>query len=311
MSSSRPMNELLAKKAREELNEDPNTIEESVQLLKEWTNKLPHIRVRTDSRFLLIFLRANKFSVESAKKKIEGYYTMRSAVPELFKNRNVDDPKMQEIFKLGVGLIFPKTNGVDGPRISLIRAGSYDPNKYNIKDVIKAGTFAGDIQLLEDDNITIAGQIEIMDLANVTLGHMLQMDAVFFKKLAAVGETGTPIRHKGLHFINTPPGFDTFFNLFKSFLGDKSKTRLFSHGHNIESLYNYVSKSLLPAEYGGGNSSIPEMIDYWYNKILSYRDYFKEEEEYGIVERYRKDIQKQTEDSLFGVDGTFRKLCID
>lgn len=95
------MNELLAKKAREELNEDPNTIEESVQLLREWTNKLPHIRVRTDSRFLLIFLRANKFSVESAKKKIEGYYTMRSAVPELFKNRNVDDPKMQEIFKLG------------------------------------------------------------------------------------------------------------------------------------------------------------------------------------------------------------------
>lgn len=171
-----------------------------------------------------------------------------------------------------------------------------------------------------------------MDLSNVTLGHMLQMDAVFFKKLAAVGETGTPIRHKGLHFINTPPGFDTFFNLFKSFLGDKSKTRvrsnielimsiihapklfpfqLFSHGHNIESLYNYVPKNLLPAEYGGDNSSIPEMIDYWYNKILSYRDYFKEEEEYGIVERYRKDIQKQTEDSLFGVDGTFRKLCID
>jgi hypothetical protein len=44
--------------------------------------------------------------------------------------------------------------------------------------------------------------------------------------------------------------------------------------------------------------------------MLSYRDYFIEDEQYGVDEKKRIG-RPQNPESLFGIDGTFRQLNFD
>lgn len=96
-----PLPPLLAKIAKEELNEDENRLQDDIEALRSWMIKQPHLRGRTESSFLVAFLRGSKFSLEKAKKKIDFYYTMRDLVPEIFRNRSAVDPRTHEILQLG------------------------------------------------------------------------------------------------------------------------------------------------------------------------------------------------------------------
>lgn len=66
----------------------------------------------------------------------------------------------------------------------------------------------------------------------------------------------------------------------------------------------------MPTEYEGEAGSIQSLTDEWEKKILSYRDYFLDEVNYGVDEKKR--IGRPTNpESLFGIDGTFRQLTFD
>lgn len=53
-----------------------------------------------DDYRLLTFLRGCKFSLEKCKKKLDMYFTMRTAIPEFFTNRDVTLPELKEITKI-------------------------------------------------------------------------------------------------------------------------------------------------------------------------------------------------------------------
>lgn len=97
----RPLDPSLEKVAREELNEDPAKMEECVASLRDWIEKSPHLRARTDDQFLVTFLRATKYSLEKAKHKIDMFYTLRTHIPELMLDRDPYDEKLHGIIKLG------------------------------------------------------------------------------------------------------------------------------------------------------------------------------------------------------------------
>lgn len=66
----------------------------------------------------------------------------------------------------------------------------------------------------------------------------------------------------------------------------------------------------MPTEYEGENGSIQSLTDEWEKKLLSYREYFLDEVNYGVDEKKRIGRPKNP-DSLFGIDGTFRQLTFD
>lgn len=58
------------------------------------------------------------------------------------------------------------------------------------------------------------------------MAHFLQFNLTFVKKMTMLGQEGTPLRQKGVHYINTPSGFELVFNMFKGFMSEKNQSRV-------------------------------------------------------------------------------------
>lgn len=67
----------------------------------------------------------------------------------------------------------------------------------------------------------------------------------------------------------------------------------------------------MPTEYGGDAGSLESIIENWEKRIVSYRDYYKEEEKYGVDEKRRPPASASTASDHFGTSGSFRQLDID
>lgn len=93
MAAIRPLSAELQKIAIGELNEVPQRVSEDIAALREWIEKQPHLRARTDDQFLVSFLRGCKYSLEKAKSKIDYFYTIRTMLPDIFANNTMSDAK--------------------------------------------------------------------------------------------------------------------------------------------------------------------------------------------------------------------------
>lgn len=101
MTSLRPLTPALTLIAENELNESKDRLPEDLRALKDWIGKQPHLKARTDDQFLVAFLRGCKYSLEKAKTKLDSFYTMRGAIPELYNNRTLDNLKTLDILRTG------------------------------------------------------------------------------------------------------------------------------------------------------------------------------------------------------------------
>lgn len=73
---------------------------------------------------------------------------------------------------------------------------------------------------------------------------------------------------------------------------------------------SFIPKSILPKDYGGESESVRSLTEHWKKKVESYRDWFREDEQYYSIESKRPGKPK-TPDAIFGVEGSFRKLDVD
>lgn len=79
---------------------------------------------------------------------------------------------------------------------------------------------------------------------------------------------------------------------------------------NISSLYERIPLKYFPKEYGGENGSVQQAVEDYHKVWDEYRDYFKQNAEFGTDESLRpgKPIDF---DGLFGMCGSFRKIEVD
>lgn len=83
--------------------------------------------------------------------------------------------------------------------------------------------------------------------------------------------------------------------------------KIFIHGINTNSIYEYFPKRIFPKDYSGFGESMDTIINNWKTKLIVNRGYLLKEEQFGY------NIIKKSEiinDDL-EVHGTFRKLQID
>jgi hypothetical protein len=227
MVNIRPLNESLQKKAIKELSEDPDRIEKDFETFREWIKKSQHIKSRDhDDQLLVNFLRACKFSLEKTKQKYDLFFTLKTHVPELMKNRDPTSEKVLSAMRQGYRIPLPNVESPDGPKYFLFRIGCHDPSKFWIPDIIKTTMMIIELMLRDDDNFAVAGCVYIFDLNGVSLSHLLQLDPVFFKKCFMLMQDALPIRQKALHFFNMDSMSIKFLNFFITFLNEKLKKRV-------------------------------------------------------------------------------------
>jgi hypothetical protein len=101
MSGIRPLSEAYAKIAKDELNESPERIQSSLEVIKLWLKQSPHIKARMENQFLVSFFRCCKYSLEKAKEKLDMYYTIRTKIYKNIGSRDPLDEKTLSFLRTG------------------------------------------------------------------------------------------------------------------------------------------------------------------------------------------------------------------
>ncbi|CAH1118250.1 unnamed protein product [Phaedon cochleariae] len=292
---------------RKELNEDVNTRESDLQHIKEWLLKQPHLPDTWDESRLMTFLRGCKFSLEKCKRKLDMYFTMRTAVPEMFSNRDITNPELKLVVDVGQ---IPPLPGLtpEGRRVIVLRGKTPEVENYNIADICKAVLMIGDVRL-EAEQTGVAGDVYILDASVATANHFGKINPTLIKKFLVIVQEAYPVKLKEVHVVNVSPLVDTIISWVKPFLKEKIRNRIHVHP-NIESLYEFIPKDILPDVYGGTAGDIQKFHDEWMEKLKEYTPWFKEQESIKADESKRPG-KPTNYDDLFGLDGSFRQLCID
>uniref|UniRef100_A0AAT9H828 Alpha-tocopherol transfer protein n=1 Tax=Peronia verruculata TaxID=500109 RepID=A0AAT9H828_9EUPU len=304
------LSEEAVKAAAEELSEDPDTRKIEVKTLRQRLEKYPGLRARTDTPFLLRFLRARKFDQELTFQLVINYYSTRRDDREVF--RDLKPFCIRHVFDSGyttpLGL-----RDKQGAAVILEKPGSWDYGRYSEIDLIKADCITV-TKVIEDEETQVYGITLLIDYGGFTLSHLARTPPSFARRLCRLWQDVFPARLRAVHIVNEPASFSNIFALFKPFLKQKLLDRIFFHGTKYSSLHEHIEAKLLPTEYGGGGPEITNTT--WSDVILQCDKQFEEDSKYGFVDMDVSSTQRAGPESEGGVAteslvGTFKKLSTE
>lgn len=265
--------------AKNNLNETETKRKDYVKEIRKWFDDNPNLNGNKDEEAIIPFLRGCKYDLEKTKKKLSNYYQMKRDVPEWFANRDPSLPILQELTKLGV--FVPLKDDHEGKTIVILRIAGHNPRLHKIEDVIKVGLMILDLIAMENELMQIYGVIAIFDLENISFDHARQMTPTLIRRLVTAWEN-YHCRPKQLEFLNGPFYLNVILKIFKSFMSEKLKRRIRVHPYGVQYASSIVPSSILPIEYGGNAESIVTLSEYWAQKLLTHKDWFKMDEYYKI-----------------------------
>ena len=99
--------------------------------------------------------------------------------------------------------------------------------------------------------------------------------------------------------------------MVSGFQKEKMKKRNHIHKEgDFSAMQEELGLEVLPREYGGTNSSLAELTEFWAGEMESRRDWLMDQPRYKTDEARRPGKPKSHSD-IFGIEGSFRKLEID
>ncbi|XP_033227972.1 retinol-binding protein pinta-like [Belonocnema kinseyi] len=276
--------------------------------LREWLIACPHLPQGITDKKLEFLLLNSKMSIERAKELVDMHYTLKANIPEAFANRDPVSVINCEVLNYMSFAILPKlTPGKH--RVFFVQVKIQERKEdyeINIWDFQKYIYMMGDMRNAVDVCI---GDIYVFDLSGARFNHFLSFTPSLLKKSEVIITKAYGARIAGIHFINAPSSIDFFINVLKSTVKPKIFNRVKVHS-SLESFYNVVPKSILPADYGGDEISVADIEKKWHKNMIEWTDWYKKEE--GLVpnEALRPGPSVNL-DNLFGTYGSFRQLDVD
>ncbi|XP_059619252.1 alpha-tocopherol transfer protein-like [Phlebotomus argentipes] len=230
-------------------------LQEFRDLIYEKGTCTPH---RTDDEYLLRFLRARFFRVDNAYKLLCRYYAFREQHTELYSS--VRPMTLRPIGEDDIVSVTPYRDQ-NGRRLMFYKVGNWKPSKIPLDDLFRATLIILEIGAMEPQTQVVGG-VGVFDLEGLTLNHCWHMSPSVAQKMIALMVTCMPVRTTSIHIVNQSWAFDAVFQVFKPFLNENMKEKIFIHGNDMSSLHKHILPAHLPERYGG------KMAEYNYNTWL-------------------------------------------
>ncbi|XP_058459995.1 clavesin-1-like [Malaya genurostris] len=305
------LSDKLLKKAKAELRETEAIREQSLAQMREWIAKSSQIKkCRTDSLFLLRFLRTKKFSVSQACEMLEKYLFIRQTYPKWFQNCNIDDPELEAVIDGGYIVPLPQKDE-NGRQVVLSVAGNIHINKMNSVLLTRAHYLVQEV-LADDEEAQICGYTQCLDERQLSLKLMGLWSLIDIKRVAECMQNGIPIRMRSFNFIGLPSAAVTLLEFCVSLLSDKLKKRI-NLFRTVNDFAAKMDKRILPEEYGGTAGPIADMISQFKKRCHAKRAQLLAMDEMHIEITKTSSLYTDTcrGDLDTGIIGSFRKLEVD
>lgn len=205
----------------------------------------------------------------------------------------------------------------------MYRPNVFDLNKYTNVDLINVHAVVYET-LLENEENQVNGVIHIADGSKCGFQFLTLFTPKEATRITKNGEKILPMRHKVIAGINILPALKFAVDFGLSLVSEKMRKRI----HLLTSFekLEFVDKNLLPKEYGGIMPMV-EMIELWKMELEKQRQIlldndkmsvnlsmYSEGAQEGSVVALRNSINScdtVTDQNVFGLQGSFRKLQVD
>jgi hypothetical protein len=234
------------------LDNIPEAKMKDMHKIRNWILTQPHLPEISDD-YIYVFLYSCCYSIERAKSAIEHYFSMRSNHPDIFGNRNSEDPRVKLVRSLGHLWRLPKTTP-EGYRMVMYSVRDNDPTKMVFAECVKTFLMFNDIVLSEDG--IEEGYIVLFDMKGVQLGHLARVSLPALRCFFLYIQEAHPVKIKGVHVLNTAGWVHHIMRIIMPMVKSELLSLVkFHKGNHPEE----IPLELMPNEYGGETSSVEEL----------------------------------------------------
>lgn len=163
-------------------------------------------------------------------------------------------------------------------KVTVFRLADEDPGKYDVVENIKMIFMMSDVRYITPEPVALTeGEIGIMDFKGFSFRHFLKVvsnlsSARLYLKYV---QEAVPFKIHQNHFLNCSPVLTRVITLLRPFIKKEIFNVMHFHTNGYETLYEHVSREILPVEYGGNSGINDEIYDKWIEELTSHREYLK------------------------------------
>ncbi|CAL1681553.1 unnamed protein product [Lasius platythorax] len=269
--------------AEKELRETEENVKNGIETLRKLIEEDKTLYYSTDDDFLLIFLRPCKFYSQSAFELMKRIADFRDKNSVLFHNLMPSDER--DAFTNHNILNVLKTTDHKNRRVMIVQCGkTWDPTKVSSDQILRM-LYLVHLLAIQEPETQIFGGVVIMDFDGLSMKQIKGLSPSFSLKLLSFIQDAMPLRLKEVHFVKQPFLFNLVWTMFKPFVKEKLRKRMFFHGNNMPALHNHIPATHLPKNYGGEQPEIDYSGADWYPTMLTVENKIKEWNTYGNIKK--------------------------
>lgn len=280
-----------------------------VTTLQSWLKTQPHLPQNIHPILIQRFIHSVYGNVEKAKKLIELSFTMRNNSAHIFLKRDPSSIESKRVFEVADMIPLPYATK-ENYKVMFYRLCDTDAEKFNFTEAIRMFFMVADVRLVcmdaDEPNSGWNGEIPVFDMAGFGLKHVACVVLSVLRIYMKYTQEAHPVRLRQIHVINCSPYLDRIMTIVRPFMKKEVSRMLHFHKPDSDTLYKFIPKDLLPAEYGGKSGEIKEIKSNFVNLFNSYRDYLLDESRWKL-----NSVSKNGCSNVQEVSGNFRTLCID
>jgi len=266
--------------AKTQLRETPENREKGFKELRELLKQNPDLHYNDDEAFLTIVLRCCHWYAEGAIKLLRRIAEFRKEHEKLVKGLLPEHEKKAFIEGNIVNVLTNKDHL--GRRVLVVNSGKlWNPDEVTSDQLFRLFYLIHIVAQLEYSS-QINGVVVIMDFEGLSLKQVKALSPAYTKRLLTFIQDAMPVRLKEVHFVKQPFIFNMVWTLFKPFVKEKLKNRMYFHGDDMKKLHKFIPADYLPENYGGTLPQINYSGKDWYPCIDNYVQHYVDWNTFGF-----------------------------